>query len=110
MIVFIIHDFGILTFEAEGNTPIFTDIDCPHTRPISLQFVKPESRKIHILRLPGSMEPTEYETESFHMRCLNSRDTSRLEEASETFMLETPNHTLDCNPYRCGCQVHPPFI
>jgi hypothetical protein len=36
---------------------------------------------------------------------LNSRSLPVLEESLQSFVLETPNHALECNPLRYGLQV-----
>ena len=92
MIVFIVHALGVLPLEAKGDAPISTDIYSPRIGSTSFQFVEPQAGKIHVLRLTGSIEPTEYETESIHMMRCDSGDTSRFEETPEAPMLETPNH------------------
>lgn len=92
MIVFIVNDLGVFTFKPEGHPSIPTDINSPRTGPISFQFVKLKAREIHILRLSCGMKAAKYQSESFRMRGLDSGDISGFEEASETLMLETPNH------------------
>lgn len=102
MIVFIVYNLGIFTIEPESNSPVSTDIDGPHIGSISFQFVKPQTWKIHILRLPCGVEPAKYQAESVHMRCLDSGDTSSFKEAPETFMLKTPNHIQNVTYYVPG--------
>lgn len=60
MIIFIVHDFGIVAFKPKGNSPIPTNINCPRSGSITFQFVKPKSWEVHILRLSSSMKPAEY--------------------------------------------------
>lgn len=80
MIIFVVHDFGVLTFKVEGNPPISTDINSPCSSPLSFQFVKPKARKIHILWLPCSVKATEYQTQPVRVLGLDSRNISSLEE------------------------------
>jgi len=81
MIIFIIHDLDILVFKPKGNSPVPTNINCPDSRSISFQFVKPKPWKAHILRLSGSMKAAEYQAEPFRMLGLDSRSLSGFEEA-----------------------------
>lgn len=106
MIIFIVHDLGILAFEPKGNSPITTNINCPRSGSITFQLVKPKSWKVHILRLSGSMKPAEYQTESVRVLGLDSRSLSGFEEALQALVLETPNHEAECNPIRYRCQSH----
>lgn len=92
MIIFIVHDLSVLTFESKGDAPISTDINSPGTGSISFQLVKSKAGKIHILRLSRSVESAKYQTELFGMKGLNSGDTSGFEEAPQALMLEAPNH------------------
>jgi hypothetical protein len=81
MIIFIVHDLDILTIKPEGNSPIATNINCPRSGSVALQFVKPKAWKVHILRLSGRMKAAEYQTESFGVLGLDSRSLSGFEEA-----------------------------
>lgn len=81
MIIFIVHDLDILAFKPKGNSPISTNINCPRSRSISFQFVKPKPWKAHILRLSGSMKAAENQTEPFRVLGMDSRSLSGFEEA-----------------------------
>jgi hypothetical protein len=79
MIILIVHDLDIFAFEAKGDSPVATNVECPSPGSVSFQFVKPKPWKVHILGLAGSMKAAEYQTEFFSVLGLDSRSLSGFE-------------------------------
>lgn len=62
-------------------------------------------RQVHVLWLPGRMEPAENQAQPLRVLGLNALGASLQEEGLETFVFEAPDHEANRNPMRYGLQA-----
>lgn len=93
MIVLVVYCVGILADETKGDTPVATDCHCPITLAFSTEFMKTQTREIHILRTGRCLKSAQDKAQPFSMFWLNTSLGSTREEALQSLVFESYDHT-----------------
>src|SRR3990172_1891048 len=92
VVVKIIDVQRIVIGKAEHHSPVGANRDRPESFPVALERMEPESRQVHILNLPGSVEPRENVSQL--LRVLREHPTwvVVLVKASQSLVTKRLNH------------------
>jgi hypothetical protein len=103
MVVEVIDQDNIVTFELEDNSPVAAHIHSPKAGILAFQLMQPEPRKIQISRLRSDIQPCQDKPQSVGMLCLYSGLVACFEEVLQALVPEAYDHTtnIKCNPMGC---------
>lgn len=85
---------GVSVHEAENHAPIGPNSDSPETFEASFETVQPQARQIHVIRLAGTVQNSEYVLYFLYMLRLYAFPFTLLEQPLQPLMPETLNQQL----------------
>lgn len=99
MVVKVIDQKYIMSFELEDHSPVAAHVHCPKADILAFQLMQSQTRKVHVSRFRNNVQPCEDQSQPIDMFRLYSCFVACLEEIFQAFVSEADNHVtnIDCN-------------
>src|SRR5687767_13818314 len=92
VVVPIVHEDGVFTFESEYQTPVLVHGDSKMSLQVSFQPMETPAWQIHVLRRAGRVELRKLQPKTSGMHGLDARLGARLEKALQSLVPKAANH------------------
>jgi hypothetical protein len=92
MIVLIINEHGVFSFECESKAPVATYRHRPMASERAVQRMQPPAGRVHVFRRAGVVQSEKLFAEPLDMARLNFGFRSRPEEKLDSFMAKAFDH------------------
>lgn len=107
MVVLIVNQKGVLALESKGETPIAVHRNRPVSLEITLQAMKPPSRRVHVFGRGHVIEHDKLEPQLHRVLSLNARRRTGAKELLYALVREALDHRSSASLGDTDCKGRP---